>query len=735
MGSWIQHYLPSVQFLQPSLPDPADIPWGEYFPFPTPYPHQVDGIEAAVETSLDGGITIIEGACGTGKTLIGLTAALGLIRHPDTPFERVHVITSVKQQLRAFEDSIRLINENCADSESLVTGLTLVGKADLCPMHHDGIIDESSLYETCAELRETTGESGSPVELSMSSPEPIATLPKIDGDDYCPYYARYLADLESSQQDAFLDPACTNEVVIDPETALEIGTQSGTCPHASLTAGIDQADVLIGNYNHAFDPQTQESLTDAIIGPETILVADEAHMLEPQIRSLRGQSVSLEAIEDTMRMTSHLCTLLSHGRPDGMARSKWYELLNTLDQHQVFAEELHAFSQFLQAVRNAVSAIATEHELATGERIALTRQSTDAITQFVEQAGWQSNPLGTNERAADGLAAVNELLDSTVDPGHMHNTVSLVSDWFGGSQSSYLKSLSWSSNTPLLELLNLVPRAEIARELDRFGAVILMSATLSPIDVYRQVTGVDTIDRPVTIREFPMTFPPDNRGSFAVSLPAFTYANRGDPDEQTAVRAAYAEALITIANSPGNILVCLPSYGEASWAADVLRSDCSKAVLLDESSGEAATEALKSTFFEGDAKVLITSLRGTLTEGVDYRGDRLHGVAICGVPVVDASDPQTQAIRAAYDDAFGDGYRTALAAPALRKTRQAIGRVIRGEDDVGIRVLLDERYTTDQGGGVRSLFPAHEREDFEILDPENLADRIAQFWQSQNTLP
>jgi len=44
---------------------------------------------------------------------------------------------------------------------------------------------------------------------------------------------------------------------------------------------------------------------------------------------------------------------------------------------------------------------------------------------------------------------------------------------------------------------------------------------------------------------------------------------------------------------------------------------------------------------------------GTLTEGVDYSGDRLAAAVVCGVPIVNTSSPRTKAVRRAYDDEFG----------------------------------------------------------------------------------
>ncbi|MFW5903561.1 MAG: helicase C-terminal domain-containing protein, partial [Halolamina sp.] len=300
-------------------------------------------------------------------------------------------------------------------------------------------------------------------------------------------------------------------------------------------------------------------------------------------------------------------------------------------------------------------------------------------------------------------------------------------------------------------LHNCVPGDAIGDRLAEFGGGVLMSATLAPLDVFAEVTGLRHLEReagrPISERTYGLHFPVENRESFAVAAPKFTYDNRGPPasrmvdgdpgggDERTPgeeneTRRVYADAIRHVAGSPGNVLVGMPSYSEAEWAAAVLReSDVGKRVLLDESSADDVTEDLKAEFFDGDPKVLVTSLRGTLTEGVDYRGDRLRAAIVCGVPIVNTASPRTRAVRTAYDEEFGDGFEYALTIPAVRKARQAVGRVIRGPHEVGVRVLVDERYARDGWDSVREYVP--ESESFQAVSPDMLSLGLDRFWDDR----
>ena len=190
---------------------------------------------------------------------------------------------------------------------------------------------------------------------------------------------------------------------------------------------------------------------------------------------------------------------------------------------------------------------------------------------------------------------------------------------------------------------------------------MLMSATLEPLDVFRAVTGLDAVatgdsERPITERSYGLRFPEENRASWLVDAMPFTARNRGAPRQSNTndTRQRYAYILREIATSPGNVLLCLPNYREAEWAAGHLEKDIEKPVLLDESSSAGATDELKRRFFAGEGKVLVTSTRGTLTEGVDYDGDKLHTCAVIGVPLVNTQSPRMQAVRTAYADRFGE---------------------------------------------------------------------------------
>ncbi len=820
--------------------------WRDLFPF-SPYETQERGIEEAIDVLSDQGYYVLEGPCGTGKTLISLTAALSMVRNPTTQFERVFVITSRKQQVRAFEDDLETINSHLSGEQ--YSSLTLVGKADLCPYVQAGDVGAREIYHECLSLRDNTrdliddqlthtnSESSEEAAGDLVSQAEAGTggrhewsftvgdsespyqrgLPTKRGVDYCPFFAQHL---ELKKADArVLDP-------VGVQTASDVfdaGVQAGSCPHAEMKEIHSEVDVLIGNYKHVFDPTTVEAFTAGVIGEETILICDEAHGIVPEVRSQLSYDTTFGTFDQSISDLAMVGNWI-HNSQQYPERASIAEQI--LEMCEVEKHELSGAIQFLTDVRDAIAKI-INHDLRTEfgsqwmQRIgSVDREQRSISLQDPEEPETDSLQLWAenNDREdhwkrtitlAKIVGSIQQAVEQRVENSSpsgdypIEEVGKLLERWFYGSHTEYFREITlrpleqpsgptddrpWRAGYyATLNVHNCIPQDEIAATLDELGGGILMSATLNPVEVYKEVSGtsklrageqpeyglvsraiensgkrdtvgeedatgeIDEDDVPSSTEEsdqsqrgravktssFDLSFPTENRASFAIKAPKFTYTNRWPPQQNQQLRSTYANVLSVVASTtPGNVLVCMPSYTEAEWAAKRLDQDSyvQKPILIDESGSDSATERLKDEFFNGQANVLTTSLRGTLTEGVDFEGDKLKAVVICGVPITDTSSDLSTAIRTAYEVRFGrnKGFEYAFAVPAVQKARQAIGRVIRGSDDVGVRVLVDERYASTSGfSSVRSLFPEHQQSEFTPTKPDDLQYQLQQFWQQR----
>lgn len=767
--------------------------WRELFGHPTPYDHQEDAIEHVIQTGSAGGYSVVEGGCGCGKTMIALTAGLRLVRDPNTKYERILVLTSVKQQLRQFEDDLRIINQNLPDGIPPATAVTLVGKTDLCPYAREDVggVTTGNVNGRCRQLRDSTsdlmsgkdGMSGAMLAENVGRPEgtwesagetsPYGEyMPEAQGQEYCPFYANY-----KEHNDPLFSFGHADDCILTPEEIVSLGMENGVCPHSAMGVLCKDADVVVANYYHAFDNNTL-NITGDLLDEGTLLVCDEAHMLEPRVRGIMSREASFNAINKALDEVARTLLPVTDGLIDGndlVGRPPSPQEVDVAlaknGLSAAAAENMYKFlNGFGQLIDNAVEThLDNTHPgwkrdsdpLPPRIEVPLRDPETeepDTVTEWAEENGvpeyiWENLPL-LAKAVSDALETVDE---TTVDYA-IEEVAELLNNWYERDHEKYFREITlfersdstgpvsdWQSRYSAdVQLHSVMPRSLIGNRLDTFGGGLLMSATIEPIDVYQDVVGLQGIaefnGRKVTERTYRVEFPEENRYSAVVDLEEFTYENRGDITDETDTRNRYEQAITEVCRtSKGNALVCMPSYREGEWAADIIRDDptIDKEVLVDKSSSEDETKLLKQEFFDGPPKVLVTSLRGTLTEGVDYDGDKLTACVVCGVPIENVDSPKTQAVRSAYQQKYGykDGFDYSLAVPAVRKARQALGRVIRGKEDVGVRVLVDRRYcySPDDNRGTQSCVRQYlsdlERDEYGVLQSvDQLSNELESFW-------
>ncbi|MEZ3117950.1 ATP-dependent DNA helicase [Halobaculum sp. MBLA0147] len=769
------------------------------FPYANPYPAQQSGISTTLDVVGDRGYHLIEGACGTGKTLLALTAAVALMRSKQTPIQRTLVVTNMKQQIRAFESDIEAINDSLADARDTsplpahekqlrpVQSITAVGKADLCPLVASGASSPQSIYDDCSTLQANTNqlisEAYSGVErqmvatklqedaISEDTPSWPADRPddhaatreamrfggmpdEHDDTKYCAYYAGYKSG-ESPP------PGGSSRPVTRPQDIVNESVEQGTCPHEGLKQSVRGNDIVIGNYAHAFNPDVINGLTDKVIESTTLLIVDEAHELIPSLRDMASRKVPFWKLRKAGEQTDALVNEIET-RVNGTFGDP---LLNSLGRSRAHPGGFRTFAKsgtllpselgdWVQSRLNHPE----EDELTPNEHRTLSLQDpTEAETDLVSE--WLAENQMDTVAWGDGRyygETIDRFLTEYADinpPFATSEVGQLFELWANGGNMNYHRTVTLTprSNPPqnpsfewqrthraALEINNTLPRSRVLSQLEEFGGGVLMSATLSPFWVFESEIGKSIIDRPIETSQYTLPFPPENRSTLFVGSEAFTYENRGshteyDPHPSTTLPQARADVVEAarglVSNTPGNVLLALPSYGEADWLGTYLERSgaITKPVLVDESSSQAETEQLKERFFTGGPKVLTTSMRGTLTTGVNYEGDKLAAAAVIGIPVDNPSDELNKAIQAVYEEEFDAGFNLAFIPPAVRMARQAIGRVIRKDDDVGIRAFIDSRYSDPT---YQAYIPQSVCENGVPVSPDAVDDQVASFWQT-----
>lgn len=251
------------------------------------------------------------------------------------------------------------------------------------------------------------------------------------------------------------------------------------------------------------------------------------------------------------------------------------------------------------------------------------------------------------------------------------------------------------------------------------GAV-LFSATVSPTDYYQRVLGID--DDGVTY-QLPSPFEAHHQAILVTNYIQTTYREREANLDNI---VASIDALRR--GKTGNYLIFFPSYGYLATVADALAAMHPDVIIQRQETGmdETARREFLDAFTNAPTETLVgfAVLGGIFSEGIDLAADRLIGVGIVSVGLP-GLNPETNLIRDYFDSQNGRGFEFAYQLPGLNNVLQAAGRLIRSASDVGVVVLMDQRFSQPR---YARLFPPHWQDWRAINNTEQLSQCIDNFW-------
>ena len=125
----------------------------------------------------------------------------------------------------------------------------------------------------------------------------------------------------------------------------------------------------------------------------------------------------------------------------------------------------------------------------------------------------------------------------------------------------------------------------------------------------------------------------------------------------------------------------------------------------------------------GRSMVGLVVMGGVFGEGIDLVGDRLIGAVIVGVGLPQLC-LERDLIRQHFDEREMDGFAYAYVYPGINRVLQAVGRVIRSENDRGAVLLVDNRFAEPRFG---DLFPLWWNIDY-CMGPEEITAELKKFW-------
>jgi len=719
-----------MEHQHPTVSDAGD--YLRYFPYEEPYENQREAMDRIYNSLVRGQNVLFEGACGTGKTLSALVPALEVAREQG---KTVVITTNVHQQMRQFIAEARAITR-----EEPIRAVVFKGKQSMCHIdvgyeecqalrdNTKALVDaegeyaqlearQRSLLEESREGNAGAADARSAIMDELSSLE--MEVEALEEANTCSYYRNNLVETEAT--DAFFEWLFDD--VRTPDEIYEYADQRELCGYELLKEGIEGVDLVVCNYHHLLDGMIREQFFRWLgRDPEDVIaVFDEAHNVEDAARDHASRDCSERTFDAALNELEET-TDPRAGDAANVLEAFRDALVDTYEGSFGFGDKERVGDVWEDVpISNpdrkddlTLSFLQRYSGQGIAEDLQAARQLGTHLEEEYEQAYREGETATRTEcHTLQAAAFVSAWMDESGHQG-LYPVVSVRRD--AGTEEVYGRA----------ELYSCLPRHVTGQLFEEVASTVLMSATLQPFEVTEDVLGLEEC---VTMA-YGLQFPEERRRTYAVETPALFASARDDPEVQESVTTVLADA---VRMTPGNTIAFFPNYGEASRYARLLEAQTEATVYLDEPG--VAAEELRQEFVADSHAICLTSLWGTLAEGVSFDGDDAHTVAVVGVPYPHLDD-RAEAVQEAYDTAFEGtetGWRYAVEIPTVRKTRQALGRVIRSPADVGVRLLLDRRYSRRAKSDLRKYsvngtFPPDEREELLDIDPEKLKFAILNFY-------
>jgi len=469
-----------------------------------------------------------------------------------------------------------------------------------------------------------------------------------------------------------------NADLITPEVTQEYAGKHCVCPHEFALDVSLWCDLIIGDYNHVFDPAVYLRRFFDDKGGEYVFLVDEAHNLADRVRDMYTADMRKSAFGYALKQI----------RGRDAATSALRKIMRQVAKY--FAE--------------------LKEEIAGVSRVSKDKnwQLEDLLVNFFKEVGeW----LTANKNSPSDI--YGEILELYFSVGHFL----MISELYDHHYTTITEA---HGSDITVTLFCLDPSEFIAAGLKRGKASILFSATLAPLGYYREILGGTQED---IILSLPSPFDPAR---------LLTVTHRGISTKYTYRESSYmpiAQAIrAAVSVKKGNYLAFFPSYEYMNKVHELFCESYPEVQTLPQQNimtEEERTDYL-TRFDAGSQETLVgfAVLGGIFSEGIDLTGDRLVGAIIVSVGLPKISLRQDQ-IRDYFNHANGQGYDYAYVYPGINKVLQAAGRVIRTESDAGIVLLIDDRFATAK---YRRLFPGHWAGMQTVRDLSGLEDCLNEFW-------
>lgn len=492
--------------------------------------------------------------------------------------------------------------------------------------------------------------------------------------DKCPYARGHFDRVNDAIYELI-----TKEKVITRETVLAYAEEFVVCPFELALDVSTWCDTIICDYNYVFDPNVYlKRFFAENKGKEHIFLVDEAHNMVDRAREMYSEDLIKEEILSIKRY----------------AKPVSKKLVNALDRCNRIMLDYKRLC---------------DHDLTVLDEIDLLVNACDNLMLCMEKLFKKEIKFGIYQ---------DEVLDFYF---RLRNFTNLA---YQADQEHYRIYCDFDEDKNFRLHLNCIdPSAQLQERLERAQSTVYFSATLLPIDYYKDLLCSANDVYAIYVDSI---FDQANRLLLLGTDLTSKYTRR-DASEYN----KFAKYIQTIVDAKkGNYMVFGPSYKFLKDVYDEYLSFNDDVDILkqEQNMTESQREYFLLEFEKKREKSMVAfcTLGGIFSEGIDLVGGKLIGVIILGTGLPQVGN-ERKLMSDFFDEEGKNGFEYAYLYPGMNKVIQAAGRLIRTSDDVGVIALLDERF---RFSSYRKTFP-REWSDAQFTNVDDVSLKLTKFWKEK----
>lgn len=506
--------------------------------------------------------------------------------------------------------------------------------------------------------------------ITLTAKEKLCVLDKPECDpDHCPRARGHFDRVNDAVYELW-----TKETTYDRETIGAHAEKWNVCPFEMALDLAVWADAVICDYNYVFDPNVHlKRFFHDNVSEKYLFLIDEAHNLVERGREMYSASVCKEEVLEVKRMVKKRAPKLA--RALERVNKNLLELKKECEHYQILP---------------GTGAISLNLLSTMGE-----------MEKYMEETP-------SHEIPEEVLSFYFSLRDFLYIQEMVDDNYVVYSEHCEDSKFR-------------LKLFCVNPAGNLSTYLQKGVSTVFFSATLHPLNYYRKLLSVREDDYGIYVDS---PFEKEKRKILIGCDVSSRYTRRG-----YAQYRKIAEYIArTVWQRKGNYMVFFPSYKLMEDICLVYDQEFSvdwvQCIRQTSAMNEQEREEFLGQFqIQGRTLVGFCVMGGIFSEGIDLMGDRLIGVLVIGTGLPQIGN-EREILKNYYDRHEENGFDYAYRYPGMNKVLQAAGRVIRTREDIGIILLLDDRF---QDPEYQVLFP-HEWSDAEICRLGTVEQQWKEFW-------